>query len=109
MTLDPLPARPITREFLAALRGPVLVEFGAQWCGICRSFAPQLHEVLGQLPQVQHIRIEDGKGQPLGRDFGVTLWPTLVFLRDGVLWKSLVRPSPEETLRAIQDFVGGAG
>ena len=47
---------------------------------------------LGQ-EQVQHIRIADASGARLGRLFGVTLWPTLVFLRDGVEVARLVRPT----------------
>jgi thioredoxin 1 len=41
---------------------------------------------------VRHVRIEDGSGRQLGRSYGVRLWPTLVFLRDGVERARLVRP-----------------
>jgi len=36
--------------------------------------------------------VEDGRGRPLGRSFGVKLWPTLVFLKDGQEVARLVRP-----------------
>jgi thioredoxin 1 len=39
-------------------------------------------------------------GRPLGRAFGVRLWPTLVFLSDGTEVARLVRPSEA---RAIAD------
>jgi thioredoxin 1 len=32
----------------------------------------------------------------LGRSFGVKLWPTLVFLRDGRVVRQAVRPSDAE-------------
>ncbi len=51
---------------------------------------------LRQHPQVRHIRIEDGKGKPLGRSFRVKLWPTLVFLRDGRALKQVARPGPAD-------------
>ena len=38
------------------------------------------------------MRIEDGPGRRLGRSFGVKLWPTFVFLRDGREVARLVRP-----------------
>ena len=38
------------------------------------------------------MKVEDGKGEPLGRSFGVTLWPTFVFLKDGKEIARLVRP-----------------
>lgn len=95
----------VTRETLAALSGPVMVEFGANWCGHCQALAPQLRQLLSRFPDVQHIKIEDGKGQPLGRSFRVTLWPTLVFQRDGVVQQQLVRPSREQVERALHDLV----
>ena len=39
------------------------------------------------------MRVEDGPGRRLGRQFGVKLWPTLVFLRDGQEVCRLVRPN----------------
>ncbi|WP_256659840.1 thioredoxin family protein, partial [Pseudomonas sp. LS-2] len=36
---------------------------------------------------------EDGSGRRLGRSFGVKLWPTLVFMRDGQEVARLVRPT----------------
>jgi thioredoxin 1 len=57
---------------------------------------PQLAALLAQFPSVRHIKVEDGKGKPLGRSFRVKLWPTLVFLRDGRATKQAVRPTAEE-------------
>jgi thioredoxin 1 len=52
---------------------------------------------------VRHIRVEDGRGRPLGRSFRVKLWPTLVFLKDGKEVARLVRPSGA----AIEDALAG--
>ena len=41
---------------------------------------------------VPHVKVEDGPGRRLGRSFKVKLWPTLVFLRDGVEVERLARP-----------------
>ena len=48
--------------------------------------------------KVRHIKIEDGSGRPLGRSFRVKLWPTLVFLRDGVELARVVRPANAEAI-----------
>ena len=81
-----------TREEVAALAGPTLLEFGTPWCGYCRGAQPFIAEALAIHPAVRHVKIHDGPGQPLGRSFRVTLWPTLVFLEDGVERDRLVRP-----------------
>jgi len=43
-------------------------------------------------PDVPHVKVEDGKGRRLGRTFGVKLWPTLIFLKDGKEIARVVRP-----------------
>lgn len=81
-----------TREELDQVSGPLVVEFGTGWCGYCRAAQPLIAEAFEQHQAVQHHKIEDGKGRRLGRTFGVKLWPTLIFMRDGEEVSRLVRP-----------------
>jgi thioredoxin 1 len=80
------------REEVDHWRGAALIEFGTDWCGYCRAAQPIIDAGLAGQEALKHIKVEDGKGRPLGRSFRVKLWPTLVFLRDGKEVARLVRP-----------------
>ena len=81
-----------TRAEVDQLDGASVIEFGAPWCGYCQAAQPLLASAFASHPGVRHVKVEDGKGRPLGRSFRVTLWPTLVFLDQGKEVARLVRP-----------------
>jgi thioredoxin 1 len=89
-----------SREEIDNLAGASLLEFGTAWCGYCLAIQGVLASALARHPALTHIKVEDGPGRPLGRSFRVTLWPTLVFLRDGQEVARLVRPNSS---RAIEE------
>ncbi|MDQ7955610.1 MAG: thioredoxin family protein [Rhodocyclaceae bacterium] len=89
-----------TRAEVDALRGLAVIEFGTNWCGICKGAQPAIAEALADAPAgLRHLKVEDGSGRPLGRSFGVKLWPTLVFLRDGLEVARVVRPAHAGAVR----------
>lgn len=89
------------RAEIDALTGAMVVEFGNSWCGYCRRARPLIEAAMNAHPNVRHLKFADGTGRPLGRSFHVTLWPTLVFMRDGKEVAKLVRPQGEEAIRAV--------
>jgi thioredoxin 1 len=88
-----------SRGEVDALSGPTLIEFGAPWCGICKAAQPLLAKALAEVPPLRHLKIEDASGRPLGRSFGIKLWPTLIFMRDGKELGRLVRPGSADEIR----------
>jgi thioredoxin 1 len=97
---EPYAAESLTRAEIDALPGPAVVEFGSNWCGYCRRAQPLVAEAFAGHAELRHIKVADGSGLPLGRSFGVKLWPTLIFLRDGKEIARLVRPATSREIKA---------
>lgn len=112
MPLPPYATEHPSRTAVEEMRGSVVMEFGVDWCPHCQRAAGPVAEALraaGALPAdgppaaggdkavapatPQYLRLEDDRARPLGRSFKVKLWPTLLFLRDGVEVARVVRPT----------------
>jgi len=105
----PYAAEQPAREAIDALRGAAVIEFGTNWCGICKAAQPLIGEAFARHPGVRHLKVEDGSGRPLGRSFGVKLWPTLVFLQDGREVARVVRPQDSDTVAQALAQIDPAG
>lgn len=97
------------RAEVDALQGLTLIEFGTPWCGFCKRAQPLLAQALAGRPPLRHLKIEDGSGRPLGRSFGIKLWPTLILLRDGREVARVVRPGSAAAIRETLERPGGTG
>ena len=105
MPLQPYSSEHPTREAVAALPGNVVIEFGVDWCPHCQQAAGPVSKALAAAT-LQYLRLEDERTRPLGRSFKVKLWPTLLFLRDGMEVARVVRPTSAAEVAAGLEQLG---
>jgi thioredoxin 1 len=88
----------INRVSIEQSKGPLVIEFGASWCSHCQAAQTIIARALINYSKVKHIRVEDGKGKSLGRSYKIKLWPTLVFINNGIEVARLVRPNSSQMI-----------
>lgn len=91
-----------------AFTGPVVLDFGNEWCGFCQAALPFISTAMAEHTQIPHIKIADGRGKPLGRAFKVKLWPTLILLSNGKEIARLVRPDNTDAIRDALALIDNA-
>jgi thioredoxin 1 len=63
----------------------VLVDFWAEWCGPCRSFAPTYEEASNQHGDIVFGKVDTEDQQELAQMFGIRSIPTLMVFRDQII------------------------
>ena len=73
------------KEILAA-NAVVLVDFGAAWCGPCRSMAPVIDELATAYEGKAAVGKVDIEESPeITEEYGIRSVPTIIFFKNGEL------------------------
>jgi len=71
-------------EELTTTGKPVVIDFGATWCGPCKKLEPIIEELAGELGEQAIVgKVDVGESPAIAQKFGVMGVPTVVFLKDG--------------------------
>lgn len=83
-----MPIREVSeREFVTEVMQtelPVLVEFGADWCGPCKTVAPELDALAQELEgQALVVKVDIDRSPMIARELGIQSVPTFVVFHNG--------------------------
>jgi len=79
----------------------VIIDFWADWCGPCKTFAPTFEKVSGNHEDIVFAKCDTEKEQMMASQFGIKSIPTLAILREKVLLLSQAGVLPESALEDI--------
>ena len=63
--------------------GVVVVDFGANWCGPCKSLVPILDEVVEEDPSKKIVKVDIDEQEELATQYKIMSEPTLLVFKNG--------------------------
>ena len=98
--LTPIQSTAFASKVLQASR-PVMVEFGADWCGPCKMLEPVLADLADAYEgQVDFYTVNVDHNPNLAMEYGVMGVPTLILFKNGEAVNRLTGFRPKKALEA---------
>ena len=79
----------------------VIIDFWAEWCGPCKSFAPIYEEVSEKHPDIVFAKVNTEEQQAIGAHFQIRSIPTLMIFREQIVLFSEAGMLPASGLEQI--------
>jgi len=85
---------------------PVVVDFGAEWCGPCKAIMPIIEEMSAEYEGraiVGKVDVDVAPG--IASKYGIRNVPTVIFIKNGEVVDKQVGAVPKSTLTAKLDAI----
>lgn len=71
------------------MKGSVVIDFFATWCGPCKKIAPAFEKLAEVYQQIAFLKVDVDESAELVDKFEVQAMPTFIFMKDGVVVKRI--------------------
>ncbi len=83
---------------------PVLVDFGAVWCGPCRMIGPIVDELAGEYKdRVDFAKVDVDEAPKAASSYNVMSIPTLIVFKGGKPFEQVVGYRPKKDIQKLLD------
>jgi thioredoxin 1 len=79
----------------------VIIDFWAQWCGPCKSFAPTYEKISAEFPDIVFGKVNTEEEQGIAGHFQIRSIPTLMMFREQIIIYSEAGALPEMAFKDI--------
>lgn len=83
----------------------VIVEFYADWCSPCKTYAPILEHVANENPNIKIVKVDVDNNSTLATKYGAYSIPRTVVFKDGELQTSATGILTEDQLNSLVDEI----
>ena len=81
----------------------IVIDFWAQWCGPCKTFAPVFEATSEKYPDIVFGKVDTEDQTELASQFGIRSIPTLMVVREKIILYSKAGAVPAQRLETLVD------